>query len=98
MGRLMNKNGALRSLTRIPGVRRLWTKYKFGPLETRVRFDAIEQPWYAYGIYASAVLAKRLRIPAISAIEFGVAEGPGLVMPERLAHAICSDVGVGIAP
>jgi len=96
MPRSMNKSGALRNLTRIPGVRRLWTKYKLGPLETRMRFDAIEQPWYAYGIYASAVLAKRLNIPAISAIEFGVAEGRGLVILERLANVIGADVGVEI--
>jgi hypothetical protein len=93
----MNKDTVLRNLTRIPGMRRLWTKSKFGPLETRARFDAIEQPWYAYGIYAAAVLAKRLHVPAISAIEFGVAEGRGLVMLEHLANLIGTEVGIDIA-
>jgi hypothetical protein len=84
-------------LSRIPRVRDFWTKRELGSLETRVRFDAIEQPWYAYGVYASAVLAKRLGIPAISAIEFGVAEGRGLVKLERLAQRIGDEVGVRIA-
>lgn len=87
----------LRALTRIPAMRSLWSKTKLGSLETRMQFDAIEQPWYAYGVYASAVLAKRLGIPAISAIEFGVAEGRGLVILERLAAQIGAEVGIEIA-
>jgi hypothetical protein len=63
-----------------------------------MRFDAVEQPWYAYGVYASAWLAKRLGIPSISAIEFGVAEGRGLVILERLADMIGTAVGVDVVP
>jgi hypothetical protein len=92
----MDLDNILRKLVYVPGVQRLWSKYNLGSLDTRVRFDAVEQPWYAYGVYASATLAKRLGIRSISAIEFGVAEGRGLVTLERLAEMIGADVGVDI--
>src|SRR5262249_25496008 len=87
----------LRRLAYLPGVQRLWARYQLGSLDARMRFDAVEQPWYAYGVYASALLARRLGLPAMSAIEFGVAEGRGLVVLERLAEMIGGDVGMEIA-
>jgi len=86
----------LRRIAGVPFTRNLWTKSQLGPLETRVRFDAVEQPWYTYGVYASAVLAKRLGIPAISVVEFGVAEGRGLLKLERIAETVGAEVGVEI--
>lgn len=93
----MNKDVLLRRLVNVPGVQRLWARTGLGSIETRIRFDAVDQPWYAYGVHASACLAKRLGIPAISAIEFGVAEGRGLVKLEQLATAIGAEVGVHVA-
>ena len=83
----------LRALTRVPALRRAWSKARLGSLETRVAFDAIEQPWYAFGVYSSALLAKA-RPPAISVVEFGVAEGRGLVKLESLAEMVGREVGV----
>jgi hypothetical protein len=86
----------LRALTRVPALRRAWSKAGLGSLETRVAFDAIEQPWYAFGVYSSALLAKKLGLPAISVVEFGVAEGRGLVKLESLAEMVGREVGVRI--
>jgi hypothetical protein len=93
----MASDALLRRLASVPLVRNLWTKSRLGKLETRLRFDAVEQPWYAYGVHASAVLAKKLGLPAISVVEFGVAAGRGLVVLERIAKMVGADVGVDIA-
>jgi len=51
-------------------------------------FDAFDRPWYAHGLYAAAELGAALHEPAISVIEFGVAQGDGLVALEELAQDI----------
>jgi hypothetical protein len=86
----------LRQMAKVPIVKELWTKSRLGPLEMRLRYDAIEQPWYAYGVYSAAWLARQLGLPAISVAEFGVAEGRGLVMLERLAELIGAELGIDI--
>jgi hypothetical protein len=54
----------------------------------RLAFGAFDRPWYAHGIYAAAQLAARLGHRAVTVIEFGVAQGDGLVAMERLATQI----------
>jgi hypothetical protein len=66
----------------------LITKFSLGSFEFRLALDALRRPWYGYGLYHAALLAERLRIPRIVALEFGVAMGEGLVEMERLAGEV----------
>jgi hypothetical protein len=51
-------------------------------------FDGIERPQYFYCVYNGALLAKRLGHEHISVIEFGVANGNGLLILENYAEAV----------
>ncbi len=84
-------------LVRIPGFHAMWRKLQVGSVATRVRFDILPRPAYAFGVYSAAVAASRLGIRELSVIEFGVAGGRGLVALERLASEIGPAVGVRIA-
>jgi len=64
------------------------------PYSKKVFWDAVDRPHYAYGIYQSAYVAKHLGIDRISAIEFGVAGGNGLVAMEEVARAVTAETGV----
>lgn len=55
------------------------------PTETRYELGFIDRPNYAYGIHRSAELARRLGLEGITAVEFGVAGGAGLIAMERHA-------------
>ncbi len=50
-----------------------------GPYKLRLLIGAVDRPHYAYSIYHSAQLAKKLGYKKISVIEFGVAGGSGIV-------------------
>ena len=50
----------------------------------RIELGALDYPPYAYGMYCSALQAKALGIDTISAIEFGVAAGQGIIQMELL--------------
>ena len=91
MSRLLDR------LVHVPGMQRLWMRLGVGSIHTRMRYDIIAQPWYAFGVYYSAMLAKQLGLPAISVIELGVAGGRGLVALEHLAIQIEREVGVAIS-
>lgn len=74
---------------------------KFGSYEQQLKAGVVNAksygyPNYAYCMYHAAYLAKRLGIPRISAIEFGVAEGRGLVFMEYHAEQIEKLLGVKI--
>jgi hypothetical protein len=56
----------------------------------------IFRPSYTWGLLHSAHLAKALGIDRISAIEFGVAGGNGLVSLEKIAEEVEKALGVGI--
>jgi len=75
-------------LTRIPGVLYLWRKFPIGAVPTRVRFALWPRPPYAYGLFRAAELAKNLKLDGLSAIEFGVAGGDGLVALEAIAEEV----------
>jgi hypothetical protein len=72
-------------------------KRRLGTYEWRVEIGAVVKPPYAYCVLESARLAKLLGIPRISVIEFGVAEGWGLLTLERHAAAIGKVLGVEIS-
>ena len=81
---------------RLPYFRGAWERFPYGSIDTKVRFGVYARPHYAYGVYWAAILAKRLSIPRITAIEFGVAGGRGLLALEELGMAIGRHVGVEI--
>lgn len=87
----------IKRIVAIPGVRKLWARFPIGSVETRVRYDAWERPHYAYGVYSAADLARRLNLPAITVIEFGVAGGNGLLALERIAAHVGRDLGIDIS-
>ncbi len=62
----------------------------------RMDVDGIERPYYAYGLYQAALEAKALGISRISAYEFGVAGGIGLIILEQLSIEITKLTGVMI--
>lgn len=53
-----------------------------------IRRGAVERPHYGYIVYHSALLARRLGIPRISVVEFGVAGGRGLMNLEAQAEQV----------
>ena len=65
---------------------RLWKRFldknKIGSFDFRMKINAPERKWYAYILYNSAALAKKLQIDQISVIEYGVEKGRGLLILE----------------
>jgi hypothetical protein len=86
----------LRHVTKVPGIRNLWKKMPIGSVETRVRYDIWQKAPYAFGVYWAAMLARDLGVRRITAIEFGVAGGDGLVQLEEHSHLIGRSLGVDI--
>lgn len=69
-------------------LRAIANRLRLGSLQTRALLGAIEYPGYAFSMYHAALLAKRLGHTAITAIEFGVAGGNGLLGMEQAAREI----------
>ena len=63
-------------------------RFPLGSFEFRLALEAFPRPWYAFGVYQAADLARRLGLTSISVIEFGVAGGDGLVELERVASEV----------
>jgi hypothetical protein len=61
-----------------------------------IKLGAVDRPNYAYIVYQAADLARRLGLPRISILEFGVAGGRGLLNLEHHARAVSAITGVGI--
>jgi hypothetical protein len=61
-------------------------------------FDAVdgERPEYAWSVLHAALVARRLGLDAVSALELGVAGGSGLVALENVATQVAEQVGVEI--
>ena len=76
--------------------KRLLDKKKIGSFEFRMKINAPERKWYAYILYNSAMLAKKLNFNRISAIEYGVANGRGLLILEEYAEEIKKLSGIQI--
>jgi hypothetical protein len=64
--------------------------------EQKVIAGVAERPAYAFCIYYGALLATRLGYSRISALEFGVAGGNGLVALESCAREIKRELGVDV--
>lgn len=87
----------LTRVIQIPGIRRLWARFPVGSVPTRVRYDIWDRPHYAYGVYSAADLARRLKLPGIAVLEFGVAGGNGLIALETIAASVGRHLGVNIS-
>ncbi len=68
----------------------------FGSFRQKVDFDLVIRFPYAYGLLKAADLANRYGIHEISAIEFGVAAGAGLMNMEKIARKVEVATGVKI--
>src|SRR5688500_14593869 len=73
---------------RIALFRMLLRRLSWVDFGTRLEFDAVARPYYAFCMYNAAALAKALGLGRISAIEFGVAGGNGLVNLESHADEL----------
>ncbi len=79
---------------RIYLLQNLMRKFKLATFEQRLKYDALLYPAYAYGMYCAALQAKSLGLKKISAIEFGVATGNGLIAMESHATEIYNSTGI----
>lgn len=86
----------LRSITSVPKVVSLWRRFPVGSVALRTRYGAWARPQYAYGVFHAARQAKLLGLHGISAIEFGVAQGEGLVALQGIAREVAQSIGVRI--
>lgn len=66
------------------------------PARKRYELGLVPRPQYAFGMRSAAWEARRLGLDGITAIEFGVAGGNGLVAMEDHARVIESEVGIDI--
>jgi hypothetical protein len=58
---------------------------------------SIDRPHYGHCLLHAGLLARKLGYPRISAIEFGVAAGNGLLALERHAEVVTKETGVEVA-
>jgi hypothetical protein len=87
----------LRTVTALPKAVSLWRRFPVGSVALRTRYGAWSRPQYAYGVFHAAQQAKLLGLSGISAIEFGVAEGNGLLALESIAGEIADYFGIRIS-
>jgi len=66
----------------------------FGSYRSKVDFDLVVRQQYAFPILYVADAAKRLRIPRVTLVEFGVANGAGLLNMCRIAERTREAVGI----
>ncbi len=59
--------------------RRLISRWRLGEYALRLRFGAVDRPWYGWCVYHAALEAQALGYSAITAVELGVAGGSGLI-------------------
>ena len=74
----------------------LWAKL-FGSLKSKIVFDTFRLPHYAFGVYEAAARAKQLGMKHITVIEFGVANGRGLVAMATYAEIVQRHLGISIS-
>ena len=87
----------LRSVTAVPKAVSLWRRFPVGSVALRTRYGAWARPQYAYGVFHAARQAKLLGLDGISVVEFGVAEGNGLLALESTASEVADYFGIRIS-
>jgi hypothetical protein len=68
----------------------------FGSIKNKIRYDVFRIPHYAFGIYEAALRAKELNFSKITVIEFGVANGRGLLAMVKYADKIAAALNIEI--
>jgi hypothetical protein len=76
-----------------------WLDSRFNLLSypEKLNHSTIEKPVYGYSVLHAATLARKLGYPSVSAIEFGVAGGNGLMALERHAEHVKAETGVHVS-
>jgi hypothetical protein len=82
--------------TRILVLRTLDSVFNFLGYEAKLRVRSITRSQYGFGLLQAGRLAARIGVPRISAIEFGVAGGNGLLALEDHARRVTRETGVDI--
>ena len=78
-------------------LRRMFRRFKPAlSLERRINFGLVDRPAYAFCLYYGALTAKRLGYARISAIEFGVAGGNGIIALQEYASEITRELGIEV--
>lgn len=91
--------GLLETLLREPPIRQVVKlAARKLPVSERVRdrWNAADRPQYLAGVFYAAQEAARRRIERITVVEFGVAEGYGLIRLEDHARRVSKETGVAI--
>lgn len=89
----------LRRLLREPPFRlvgKFAVRHLRATLASQVFWESADRPQYAAGLLLAAHEARRSGVSRISAIEFGVAQGDGLLALEKLARLAAAETGVEI--
>ena len=66
----------------------------FGSYRAKITFDLIPRQHYACGVLRAADLAKKNDLKAVSIVEFGVAEGTGLLNLCRICRKVSNITGI----
>ena len=82
--------------TRLLALRALDSMFNFLPYETKLQLRSISRSQYGFGLLQAGRLAAGLGVRRISAIEFGVAGGNGLLALEDHAGRVTRETGVEI--
>jgi len=77
-------------------VRQLIKRLSIGSLDFRLAVGALDRAEYAFGVQGAVYLASKLGHKDVSVIEFGVAEGAGLLTLERYASEFGRRAGVEV--
>ncbi len=86
-------------LTRGLGLRyalRLAGKSRLIPESKQLELALVDRPQYAYGLRRAAIEARGLGYKSVTAIEFGVAGGNGLLALEDYARLISSEISIDV--
>jgi hypothetical protein len=96
---LVNFRAALREPVPLRFLVMRWLDRRFGLFSylTSLELGSVDRAWYGYPLLHSAWVARKLGYARISAIEFGVAGGNGLVALERHAERVHAETGVEVA-
>lgn len=70
--------------------------FLFGGVRSKVKYDNYRLAHYAFGVYEGAKRAKDLGLPEITVIEFGVANGRGLMAMALYAGKVEKCLGIKI--
>ena len=68
----------------------------FGTLKQKIFCNIFRLPHYAYCVYIAALRAKQLNLKNVSVIEFGVANGRGLIAMGKYANFISKKLKINI--